>query len=192
MGSGKYLKRAQKKNGIENFTKEILFVYDNPEDMYAKEAEIVNEDFLTEENTYNLKVGGSGGWDLINKNNLNGFSNVEVARKGRIAADEKLKAKYGPNWRSILAIQGVTGLKLKIEDDPDFLKRKNTRAFLGKTHSEDAKKRIGSANKISQLGSRNSQFGTKWIYNPYEKVSKRVPKDMLVPEGWLIGRKIKF
>lgn len=68
MGSGKYLKRSQEKHGIENFKKEILFVFDNPDDMYAKEAEIVNEDFLAEENTYNLKVGGFGGWGYINSN----------------------------------------------------------------------------------------------------------------------------
>lgn len=66
MGSGKYLKYAQEKHGIENFTKEILFVYDTPEEMYAKEAELVNEEFLATTNTYNLKVGGFGGWDYIN------------------------------------------------------------------------------------------------------------------------------
>jgi hypothetical protein len=54
-GSGKYPKRAIEKYGIENFEKEILFVFDNPEDMWAKEAEIVNEDFLAEENTYKTR-----------------------------------------------------------------------------------------------------------------------------------------
>ena len=34
--------------------------------MYAKEAELVNEEFLMNENTYNLKIGGFGGFDYIN------------------------------------------------------------------------------------------------------------------------------
>ena len=71
MGSGKYLKRAIEKYGIENFEKEILFVFDNAKEMYDKEAEIVNEDFLVTENTYNLKIGGFGGWDYLNSNKLN-------------------------------------------------------------------------------------------------------------------------
>jgi hypothetical protein len=58
MGSGVYLKRAQKKYGIENFKKEILCVFDNEHDMFNKEAELVN----LHENSYNLMNGGQGGW----------------------------------------------------------------------------------------------------------------------------------
>ena len=68
MGSGKYLKYAQEKYGIENFTKEILYIFHTSDEMYKKEAEIVNEEFLATNNTYNLKIGGYGGWDHINSN----------------------------------------------------------------------------------------------------------------------------
>ena len=61
MGSGLLIKRAIKKHGTDNFTKEILFEYDDKEDAYLKEAEIVNEDFITNSNSYNLKIGGIGG-----------------------------------------------------------------------------------------------------------------------------------
>ncbi len=82
MGSGKYLKAAQKKYGLENFKKKILFMFDNPEEMYAKEAELVNQDFLMEENTYNLRIGGFGGWDYVNTNALYPKNQAEIASLG--------------------------------------------------------------------------------------------------------------
>lgn len=95
MGSGKYLKRSIKKNGIEAFEKEILYVFDNPEQMYTKEAEIVNGNFLAEENTYNLKVGGFGGWDYINNNE--GLKNKAIDRCKEINKKIKgpVRATYG-------------------------------------------------------------------------------------------------
>jgi hypothetical protein len=66
MGSGKLLKAAIAKYGRENFRKEILFVFDNKEQALLKEHEIVNQGLIADENCYNLKIGGEGGWDYIN------------------------------------------------------------------------------------------------------------------------------
>lgn len=82
MGSGKYLTYAQNKYGIENFTKEILFVFDNPEEMYDKEAEIVNEEFLNNDDVYNLRKGGSGGFDFLIKSGMhrsNFYRNIPLS-----------------------------------------------------------------------------------------------------------------
>ena len=53
MGSGIYLKRAQEKYGIENFTKDYLFIFETKEEMDIKEKELVNEEFVDREDTYN-------------------------------------------------------------------------------------------------------------------------------------------
>ena len=59
LGSGKVIRLAIKEYGRENFTKEILFEYDNIIDAYLKESEIVNEEFVKRDDTYNLVCGGS-------------------------------------------------------------------------------------------------------------------------------------
>lgn len=60
MGSGVALKIAQKKYGMDSFEKTILFVFDNKEDMIAKEKELVNLDYILSEDTYNSILGGDG------------------------------------------------------------------------------------------------------------------------------------
>jgi len=60
-GSGKAIKNAIKKYGKENFKKEVLFVLDSEEEMNNKEKEIITEEFVLREDTYNLGVGGEGG-----------------------------------------------------------------------------------------------------------------------------------
>ena len=45
---------------------------------------------------------------------------------------------------------------------------------------------------IRQSGSKNSQYGTTWIYSPEEKISKKIGKNEPIPEGWFKGRKLKF
>lgn len=70
MGSGKILKQAINKYGIESFSKTILEFFDSYEEALSKEQEIVTEEFLSREDTYNMKCGGNGGWDWIVKNDL--------------------------------------------------------------------------------------------------------------------------
>jgi dissimilatory sulfite reductase (desulfoviridin) alpha/beta subunit len=61
MGSGKIIRSAITKHGISNFSKVILETFENAEAMYAREKEVVNEEFLLREDTYNIRRGGTGG-----------------------------------------------------------------------------------------------------------------------------------
>ena len=179
MGSGVLLKRAISKYGIENFTKEILHIFDNPEDMFDMEATLVNEDFVSDENTYNLKEGGSGGWNDINKAEKNvpihkqKFNRTEHAR----LANEKRKWLWenDPEWRKEYSEKMSRAMKGK-------------KTFLGHNHTEETKRKIGEAN-AKNTGPKNSQYGTMWITNEIE--SKKISKSQPIPYGWRKGRKMK-
>jgi hypothetical protein len=190
MGSGKYLKHAQERYGIENFTKEILFVFDTPDEMYAKEAEIVNEDFIAEENTYNLKIGGFGGWDYNNTvdgQKLREHSYVRWRQSGaesflhKFYTDENFAKAHGDHLRRISEM----GTKSSREKCPNG-------AFHGKKHSDESKNKIGKKNSVYQQGRNNSQFGTRWIHSTELRLSKKIGKTDSLPEGYSEGRKIKF
>lgn len=58
LGSGSALKSAIEKYGRENFRKDVLHIFNNKEDMLNKEAELVNEEFILREDTYNIIQGG--------------------------------------------------------------------------------------------------------------------------------------
>lgn len=60
MGSGKLLRAAINKYGIDNFQREVLFMFDSRKEALAKEREIVNHELLCNSLCYNLVLGGSG------------------------------------------------------------------------------------------------------------------------------------
>lgn len=182
MGSGKYLKYAQKKYGIDNFTKVILFIYDNSKDMYQKEGEIVNEEFLSTQNTYNIKIGGFGGWDHINSNEVLRKNKNKKARK---CANKTIMEKYGVDNLSKIIIVREKLSKLMKERIKDGFKP-NPPSFKGKKHSEESKKKIKNSLIGKQSGCLNSQYGTMWITNGIE--NKKIKKDTSVPDGWKKGK----
>ena len=179
MGSGKYLKYAQEKYGIENFSKEILFVFDNAIEMYTKEAELVNAEFLAEENTYNLKLGGYGGWDFLNKWKENPTHSKEHMKKMsdsvHIDVKRESAAKALSKYVQMIAANGGK----QWFDHP--------KGFLGKQHTEDTKAKMKAALQGHGSGSKNSQFGTMWITNGSENKKIKISSD--IPQGWSKGRK---
>lgn len=63
------------------------------------------------------------------------------------------------------------------------------KSFLGKKHSDETKLKISQANALSQLGERNSQYGTCWItLNGENKKIKKEEIDLYLIEGWQRGR----
>ena len=183
LGSGTFLKRAIEKYGVENFKREILFIFDNSEAMFAKEAEIVTEEFLAENNTYNLKRGGCGGFDFIN-------SNPDI-----LAKYSGEKRKQTGNW-----IKGLQKQKYLLLNDIEYQERYKRKVsevvkkwhkekghpWVGRKHSDETKLKISQKNSTSQLGKKNSQFGTMWITN--ELSSKKVKVSDPIPIGWRKGR----
>lgn len=92
VGSGKLIKQAIKKHGRENFIKEVLFVFDNEDDMCNKEAELVNEEWVKSPTTYNAKTGGIGGFSHINDG---GPEHIARAKRGGTALAKKyIESEY--------------------------------------------------------------------------------------------------
>lgn len=182
LGSGKILTSAVEKYGIENFDKELLFVFDNESDMNAKEAELVTEDFVKEGTNYNLCPGGKGGFGYINSTPgiRNGFEHrPEINKELNSRAVKKVKELHETNheWKNNFSKLVSSGLITYFETNPG--------TFTGKSHSKEAKLKM---RKPKNLGSTNSQFGTMWITNGHE--NKKIKKDAgFIPEGWYKGRK---
>jgi hypothetical protein len=180
MGSGKYLKYAQEKYGIENFEKEILFAFETPEEMYLKEAELVNEEFIATENTYNLKVGGFGGWDYLNSSKKNLYGS-----NGKLGYGGENLEKGRDRVRTLEEFDKISKTLKE-----GYSSGRITPPFLGKRHTEETLNKLKGHDR--QNGERNSQYGTRWIHSKSLQVSKRINKNDPLPVGWEEGRKIKF
>ena len=138
MGSGKHLRHAIKKYGIKNFKRDILFDFDNKDEMFAKELEIVDEDFVKDKNTYNLKIGGSGG----NPGIIGAFSGRRHSEesKRKMSISIKLSAKV---------CSDETRLKLSInsavKNNPN-IRQKISATMTNRICSETHRKNVALAN----------------------------------------------
>jgi hypothetical protein len=90
-GSGTALKEAFASYGRSNFSREVLEIFDNASDAYARESEIVNEEFVKNRDTYNIKVGGKGGTGQLKSDTHK--KNLSIAIKQKYNTDPAYREK---------------------------------------------------------------------------------------------------
>lgn len=172
-GSGNLIRAAIKKYGLENFEFKILFELQNEEEMNLLEKSVVTEAFCARKDTYNINVGGDGGWSYINTQR---------------ELDPELKAKQLFNWvhnskeychTNEFSNAISNGLKKCYKACPE------KHGTTGK-HWTSA---IMSA-KMQSLEF-NRMKGSIWIFNVKTLECKIWPKNKEIPSGWLRGKKPK-
>lgn len=184
MGSGKVIKRAIRKYGLDNFSKTILFTCESEQDMIKKEAEIVDFDFCLRKDTYNICVGGKGGFGYINDN---GLSVRNLTKK-----NAKERSELAKIAKKILASSSEEWVKRYAKNQSEAKKRhyqENGSHWSGKKHTEETKKLMSMSGMGKRKGSKNGQFGKMWITNGNESI--RILRNEEIPEGWKKGRVIK-
>ncbi len=217
MGSGTVLLRAKKKYGVDKFKKETLYIFDNFKDMDLMESEIVDEEFVSRRDTYNVVLGGSPSNDkndkyfTIYKNDprylsgeLSGCTSGKLAVKDsegnifQVSIDDPryLSGELKFINADRISIRDSEGNTFQVSiDDPRYLSGELVPVWTGKRHNEESKKKIGKANSIAQKGSGNCNYGRCWIYNLELQQSKPISKDELndwINKGWIKGRKMNF
>lgn len=173
LGSGRYLLNAIQKHGPAAFEKTILHDCATVEEMYAKEGALVTEEFVSRSDTYNLKVGGEGGWDYCNVNGLGSIALKHLWKNDPVWS-EKLRQTLSERQRKYIADNGSW--------------------WSGKTHKTKTKQKQSSTAKASKqyAGVNNPSFGKRWMTNG--KQSDRISlsdQQHYVDSGWKFGRIIK-
>lgn len=123
LGSGIAIKKAIKKYGRENFSKEVLFVFETEKEMQDKEKEIVNEDVVNDPMSYNMTQGGKGSW-----------SHIDVS------------GEKNPNFGKAIWKKGKTQEEI-VEINKKRASPGEANGMYGKTHTDETKQKIIDANK---------------------------------------------
>lgn len=178
MGSGVVIKRAIAKYGIENFNKEVLFDFSTYQEALAKEKEIVDDEFLARSDTYNLRRGGTGGFDYINKTHKNRYPRTEEWYALMKIVNKDNAKKY---WDSLTPEESRNKHRsMGIKSQKVIKKKYPNGIWKGRRHSEESKIKISCSRKGKQT---TSTLGKHWFTNGEENVIA-----FECPEGWKKGR----
>jgi group I intron endonuclease len=136
LGSGSALLAAIAKYGKDGFERRTLHVCGSLEEAYAKEREIVNDEWVASSETYNLKHGGLGGV---------GYKHTEKTR--RLISQKRAGRKHSEETRRKISEAGIDRRR-----DPAVRKRISDAmkiANLGRVHSPETRQRISNSMKAA-------------------------------------------
>lgn len=185
MGSGKAITSAVLKYGIENFTKTVLETFESSDQMFSREKEIVNEEFLSRTDVYNILRGGSGGWDharkFIKDPSLNGkigasVSNTKENRQKKSISmvrenpmfDEDIKNKQRVSLSSTM-------------NNPDW------KATVGIKRSDKISKSMTGRNRSDAEKQKISKSTIGFVRVTIDGVKRRIKKEFITDDmtiGW--------
>ena len=149
MGSGKYLKRAIKKYGRENFRKEWLGFYEDEEELNYMERVFVDDTWVSRSDTYNLKIGGEGG-----------------SARGRVVSEEtRRKMSESHIGRPNLYLRGRV----------QSLEERKRRSMANKGKPKSIEHRLKLS--LSVRGEKSFAFGTHWYNNGIKSIQAKTCPD---------------
>jgi group I intron endonuclease len=138
LGSGIRLGKAINKYGAENFSKEILHVFDNKEEMNTMETILVNEELLKDPMCYNLALGGQGGERTLEQiqkisKSLTGHTQSEETKKKRAESNRGQKRSLEVKQRMSDAAKKRPPLTESAKEKmSESAKNRKTQAWTGK------------------------------------------------------------
>jgi group I intron endonuclease len=156
-GSGIALEKAIKKYGKKWFTKEVLYIFDTEFEMNEKEKEIVNEQFISTNQTYNLGVGGEGGSHFKGKKHTEETKKrlSEIAKNRVFSDGTKQKISEG-NRKRIISDETKKKLSDKAKERFSSQKERDRISKSVKTiMTDEVRNKISVAAKIREEKKRN-------------------------------------
>lgn len=155
LGSGTEFLEDVKKWGKKYFERVILFDFDNPEEMFAKEIELLTEEFILREDTYNITIGGSGGMlgkthDEETRQRLREVNTGIVSvidsdgnyKKVSVNDPRYVSGELKHNTKGTVVVKDKTGKKFRVSvDDPRRLSGELVGMNTGNTRPKETTKK---------------------------------------------------
>ena len=158
-GSGKIIKKAINKYGIENFKKEILEICSNVDELNQAEKYWIEKLNSTNPDIgYNISFGGQSGWMLGLRHSDETKKSYSINRVGKLIGDKN----------------GMYGKTHSSESKKKMSRPKSGKdnGMYGKKHSDETKKKISENLK----GEKNPFYGKKHSDETKNKMSEIAKK----------------
>lgn len=160
LGSGTAIRKAIKKYGKESFIKEIIHYCDSEDSMYNLEEQLV----VVGEHTYNLTLGGKGGWSHIDSSGDNNPMRRSAETRKKVSEGIKKTRNSNKEYYDAISIANFKKASIlntgkKRPEHTEFMKSHMKKQWENEEYKEKLK------DKLSDTYELTSPLGEKFITN---------------------------